>query len=178
MQCLKDFHIINAIIKDYKCGKISIHKLINQIVYEPNVMRITDTMIPFEFNEYTLLVSYYDVHLYIKNFKNVMIEFDESKEPYYKNIKNYFNNNVLSHFRNIEYKRKREEREIEEIKIRKEIEKVRQNKRAIKNKLRRININASIKHKQYFKEKIYPELVAKVYHPSRYDYWINYDEVD
>jgi hypothetical protein len=34
------------------------------------------------------------------------------------------------------------------------------------------------KHKQYFKEKIYPELVAKVYHPSQHDYWINYDDED
>jgi hypothetical protein len=62
------------------------------------------------------------------------------------------------------------------MKIWKEIEKIRQDKRAIKNKLRRMNINARIKHKKYFKDHIWAELVAKIYHPSRYNYWVNYDD--
>jgi hypothetical protein len=33
-------------------------------------------------------------------------------------------------------------------------------------------------HKKYFKDHVWPELVAKVYHTSRYDYWKNYDEED
>jgi hypothetical protein len=78
----KTLLMINAIINDYKFGKISIHKLIDQIIYKPNVMKIMNTMIPIKFNEYTLLVSYYDIHLYIKNLKTVMIEHDEIKDCY------------------------------------------------------------------------------------------------
>jgi hypothetical protein len=32
-------------------------------------------------------------------------------------------------------------------------------------------MNARIKHKHYFKKHIWSELVSKVYHPKRFEFW-------
>jgi len=126
--------------------------------------------------KYSLLLSFKQLDkttlLYILNENDVMKTYNERYE---KHLRFLLKCVVLLHL-----VRKVQEKEVHKIfekereerrKIWIKEEKIRQDKRAIKNKLRQINTNARIKHKEYFRKYIWSELVSKVYHPKRFKFW-------